>query len=72
MIDCNNEYLVLNDENYEIGQICDGDNNWVDWMGNGVWDEGENFSDDNEDGNWGILDSSVSYTHLKLPTTPYV
>mgnify|MGYP001251769484 CR=1 FL=1 len=69
LIDCNNEYLVLNDENYEIGQICDGDNNWVDWMGNGVWDEGENFSDDNEDGNWGILDSLYTpYRHNGVNT----
>ncbi|MED5474972.1 MAG: carboxypeptidase-like regulatory domain-containing protein [Candidatus Neomarinimicrobiota bacterium] len=57
LIDCNNELITINNISYNEGEICEDNVDWMDWMGNSVWDYGENYTDTNEDGVWGILDS---------------
>ena len=64
--DCNTEQVILNDTQYEIGQICENDILWQDEFGNGIWDfddlngnqicdnasECEEFIDINKNGIW--------------------
>lgn len=65
LVDCNSHPLDINGSSYnrdddgiydiEIGSLCEGDDGWISWMGNRVWDNGEDFTDSNQDGDWGVL-----------------
>ena len=64
-VDCG---LVTNDDG-TTEEICEGDENWSDDIGNGQYDFGEEYSDDNGNGIWDnssftLVDLRVSLTAL--------
>jgi len=63
-IDC----VTIIDESNENQKICDGDELWVESMGNNQYDQGDKFLDINNNGVWDQLDpiSMFEFTELGL------